>query len=408
MHIRRIISIFFVFIYLLTFSISSAWADPSVVGRAAVLIDSKSGKILYAKNADEPLPPASTTKIVTAIITLENCKLSDMVTAQKDATIVEPSAIGLKEGERISVENHLWALLLKSANDSAVALADHVSGSVGEFAEFMNSRARDWGATNSNFTNPNGLPDPNHYSTARDLAYIAKHAMENPEFRKFVATKVKVIPRDDDTAIKWLQNHNKMLWQYEGASGIKTGYTKAAKQCLVTSAEKNGQELIAVVLGSEGTNIWSDGKTLLDYGFNNYVTYKHKDANIELQSVEVIKGTEMVSLVTQEPFFYTLSKGEPDTLTEKVVVNTDLTAPIKKGQVLGKLLFLLKGEEIGFVNLVAGNDVAVKSLPIPVGSNSVNPLLAAGILLMIFVIWNIRRRRRRRRKTRVWINRVIR
>lgn len=406
MQIRRIILIVVTFIYTITNFTLPAWAEPNIVGRAAVLIDSKSGKILYAKNADQTMAPASTTKILTAIITLEKCKLTDIVTASKDATEVEPSAIGLKEGEKITVENLLYSLMLKSANDAAVALASHISGSVSNFSELMNSRAKAWGATNSHFANPNGLPDPNHYTTARDLAVIARHAMENPEFRKIVSTKVKVIPRADDTAVKWLQNHNKMLWRYKGTIGIKTGYTKEAKQCLVVSAEKNGHELIAVILGSEGSNIWADGQSLLDYGFNNYVTYKQKDANIAVQSVEVKKGTDKVSLITQKSFFYTLPKGGQDTLTEKAVINTNITAPVKKGQVLGRLFFVSKGKEIGYVNLVAGNDVSVRTFSIPGSSESVDPLLVGMLLLAIFLIWNIRKRKRR--KKRVWISRAIR
>lgn len=407
MHIRRTILNLVAFIYIITCSTSSAWAEPNVVGRAAVLIDSKSGKILYAKNADEPLPPASTTKILTAALVLQNCKLTDIVTARQDATLVEPSAIGLKEGEKITVENLLYAMLLKSANDAAIAFADHISGSVSKFTELMNSRARSMGATNSHFTNPNGLPDPNHYTTAHDLAVIAKYAMEIPEFKEIVSAKVKVIPRTDDSAVKWLQNHNKMLWRYEGANGIKTGYTKEAKQCLVVSADKNGQELIAVILGSEGSNIWSDGQTLLDYGFDNYVTYKHKDANVAVQSVAVSKGTEKVTLVTQKAFFYTLPKGNQGSLTEKAVVNSEITAPVKKGQVLGKLFFFLKGKEIGFVNLVAENDAAVRSFSFNGGgSESFNPLLAGGLLLGLFMIWKVRKRKRRKR--RVWLNRAIR
>lgn len=406
MHIHKTILSLVVFIYIITCSTSPAWAEPNVVGRAAVLIDSKSGKILFTKNADEPLPPASTTKILTAVIALQNCKLTDIVTARQDATLVEPSAIGLKEGEKITVENLLYAMMLKSANDAAVAFADHISGSVDNFAELMNSRAKSLGATNSHFANPNGLPDPNHYTTAHDLAVIAKYAMEIPEFRNIVSAKVKVIPRTDDSAVKWLQNHNKMLWRYKGANGIKTGYTREAKQCLVVSAEKNGQELIAVVLGSEGSNIWSDGRTLLDYGFNNYVTYKHKDANAAVQSVALSKGAENVSLITQKAFFYTLPKGNQGSLTEKAVVNTEITAPVKKGQVLGKLFFFLEGKQIGFVNLVAGNDVAARSFSINGGIDSVNPLFPVGLLAGIFLIWKIRKRKKRKR--RVWLNRAIR
>lgn len=406
MPIRRIILILVTIIYIAMCSGSPAWAEPSVVGRAAVLIDSDSGKILYAKNANEPMPPASTTKIITGIIALENSQLTDVVTSGKNPTLVEPSAIGLKEGEKMTMENLLYSLLLKSANDAAIAIAEHISGSVGGFADLMNSSVKAWGATNTHFVNPNGLPEANHYSTAHDLAVATRHAMENPKFRQIVATKVKTIPRTDDSAIKWLQNHNKMLWRYDGADGVKTGYTKEAKQCLVVSAEKNGQRLIAVILGSEGSNIWSDGKTLLDYGFNNFETYKHKEAHVNVTSVPVKKGTENVSLVTEKIFFYTWPKDGRGQVTETPVVNQDITAPIKKGQVLGSLKFISQGKEIGSVNLIAGNDVAVKNFSLPGDNKSVKPWLFAGLLLGLFFTWNIRRCRRR--KKRVWRHRAIR
>ncbi len=393
---------------LFIYSLPSAWAGPQVSAKAAVLINSDSGQIVYGKNENVPLPPASTTKILTAIIALEKSKLTDVVTAGKKPSLVEPSAIGLSEGETISMENLLYSLLVKSANDAAVAIAEHISGSVPEFAELMNRTARDLGATNSNFVNPHGLPDPNHYTTAHDLAVIARYAMKNPEFRKIVSTKVKVIPREDDSAIKWLQNHNKMLWRYDGANGIKTGYTREARQCLVASASRDGQEFIAVVLGAEGSNVWTDAQNLLDYGFNNFTTFKHKSANSPVQTVSVKQGEKSVTLVTRQDFFYTLPKGEKGTkmINEEVVIENNIAAPVKKGQVLGQVKFIISGEEIGAVDLVAQEDVAVKRTVLKNAASSLNPLLAGVLVIGVFVAWNVRRRRRKlRRKNRIWLHR---
>ncbi|MHB9094278.1 MAG: D-alanyl-D-alanine carboxypeptidase family protein [Eubacteriales bacterium] len=403
MLIRRTILSLVILVYLVTSSIPMALAGPQIVGQAAVLIDSKSGKIVYAKNENTPMAPASTTKILTAILALEKCKPTDSVSAGKNATVVEPSAIGLKEGETITMENLLYSLMLKSANDAAIAIAEHVSGSVREFSALMNRKIREWGATNSNFINPNGLPDPNHYTTAHDLAIIAKHAMENQEFRNIVATKVKTIPRTDDTAIKWLQNHNKLLWRYDGANGIKTGYTKEAKQCLVASADRGGQEFIAVILSSEGTNVWSDAETLLNYGFTAFSTYKQKDANTLVRTVKVKKGTRDLALVTDKDFYYTLPKGQNRAVSEVVEINSEIKAPITKGQLLGKVKFVQQGEALGAVNLVAQNDVPAKRITIKGKTFPTTSILAAVLVLVSFIAW--KGRKRKRRKSRLWINR---
>lgn len=391
----------------ITYSLSPAFAEPEIQGKAAALIDSKSGEILFGKNENTPLPPASTTKIMTAILAVEKTKPSDIVTSGKNPSLIPPSSIGLKEGEKISMENLLYALLVKSANDSAVAIAEHVSGSVPEFAKLMNARAKLWGATNTNFVNPNGLPDPNHYTTARDLAMIAKHVMENSYIRQIVATKYKVIEREDDSAVKWLPNHNKMLWRYEGANGVKTGYTKEAKQCLVSSAVRGDQEFIAVVLGAQGSNVWTDSANLLDYGFNNFETIKHKPANQTVRTVPVKRGVSDAVLVTAKDFYYTVSKGKNLTVTEKIELNKDITAPVKKGQVLGRLVFSTPEKELGYVNLIAQS--TIPAMPV-FGTElmkgfSVNPVVLAGALFVLYILWNIRRRRRRRRRNRWWPDR---
>lgn len=389
-------------------STSLAFADElQINGKGAALIDSKSGQILYGKNENTPLPPASTTKIITAYLALERSKPSDIVKVGKNPTLCEPSSIGLKEGETMSLENLLYAMLIKSANDAAVAIAEYISGTVPEFAKLMNAKAREWGATNTNFVNPNGWPNPNHYTTAHDLALIAKHVMENSFIRKIVATKYKEIPRSDDKAVKWLPNHNKMLWRYEGANGVKTGYTKEAKQCLVASAARGDQEFIAVVLGSQGSNVWTDATKLLDYGFNNFNTFKYKNANQLVKQVSVKNGVSDVGLVTQKDFYYTLKKGESTNVTEKIEINQNTTAPVKKGQVLGRLKFYNNGAELGFVNLVAQADVQ-KSVFAQTDYNNfpLNPLVAGAAFLSLFVVWNIIKSKKRRlgRRKRNWYN----
>lgn len=386
-------------------SVSSVYAEPQIQGKAAALIDPKSGEIIYGKNENEPLPPASLTKLITAILAVERTKLSDVVTVGKNPPLIPPSSIGLKEGERITVENLLYALLIKSANDTAVAIAEYISGSAPEFANLMNKRAKELGATNTHFVTPNGLHDPNHYSTAHDLALIAKHAMENPLIRNIVAVKNKQIPREDDTAVKWLPNHNKMLWRYEGANGVKTGYTKEAKQCLVSSAQRGDQEFIAVVLGSQGNNIWTDSENLLDYGFDNFVTVKQKDANLLIKKMPVKRGAVDLQLITEKDFYYTQRKGDAAPVTEKIEINKEISAPIKKGQVLGRINFSTPQKNLGFVNLVALEAVPEQTFFSPgAGISVISPELVVVILLVFFILWNIRKPRKRyRRKTR-WLH----
>lgn len=406
MFLRKIgLSIVLIFC-LLTNSISFAYGDELPLnGKAAALIDSKSGTIIYGHNENMPLPPASTTKILTAILAVEKSKPTDIVTVGKNPTLCEPTILGLREGEKMSMEDLLYALLIRSANDTAVAIAEHIAGSVPEFAKLMNERAKEWGATNSNFVNPNGWPDPNHHSSAHDLALIAKHVMENDYIRTIVATRNKTIHRENDDDIKLLLNHNKILTLYEGANGVKTGYTTEAKQCLVASAVRGDQEFIAVVLGAQGSNVWSDASTLLDYGFKNFDTYKYKNANELVKTITVADGTGPVKLVTEKDFYYTLKKGETANVTEQIELNQSLAAPVKKGQVMGKLKFMSQSKELGSVNLIAQNDVE-RSVLIPdaVTKSPINPLLAASILLGIFVLWNLSKRKKYkyRRRKRNW------
>ena len=217
-------------------------AEPELVGEAAALIDSRNEQLLFEKNSNKRMYPASTTKILTAIIALERGNLEDIVSIPRVACNIEGSAIGLQEEEKITLEDLLYALMLNSGNDTAVAIACHIGGSVEEFARMMNELAVRIGAENSNFKNPNGLPDPDHYTTARDMALIAHYAMQNPEFRKIVSTRSATIQRGVPDAQIYLENSNKLLWNYDGTIGIKTGYTNDARQCLVSAAARQDRK----------------------------------------------------------------------------------------------------------------------------------------------------------------------
>lgn len=238
-------------------------------------MDAKTGKILYQKNADIPLPPASTTKVLTAILTLESQKQShDRLTVSKAATRVPASKLYLKPGQTLSIEDLLYGVLLASANDASVVLAEGIGGSVEKFAEIMTKKAHDLGATNTRFSNPHGLTAADHYSTARDLALIFRYAMKNPTFRQIVHTKMSSVrslspgKKSARTRRISVRNHNRLLWNYDGAIGGKTGYTFAAQKCYVGAVERNGVTLIVSLLGSR--DLWGDTKRLLEYGFDNY------------------------------------------------------------------------------------------------------------------------------------------
>ena len=254
------------------------WAfspDDDLSARALLLMDAKTGKILYQKNAHVPLPPASTTKVLTAVLALESQKRSsDRLIVSKAATRVPASKLYLKPGQTVSIEDLLYGVLLASANDASVVLAEGIGGSVERFAEIMTKKAHDLGAINTHFSNPHGLTAADHYSTAHDLALIFRYAMKNPTFRQIVHTKMSSVrslspgKKSARTRLISVRNHNRLLWNYDGALGGKTGYTFAAQKCYVGAVERNGVTLIVSLLGSR--DLWGDTKRLLEYGFDNY------------------------------------------------------------------------------------------------------------------------------------------
>ena len=335
----------------------AAASTATVSGECACLYLPQIDAFLYQKNADRRHPMASTTKIMTALVILEECDPYEEVMVSSDAVGVEGSSIYLKCGERHTVENLLYALLLASANDAAAALAVHAAGSIDAFADLMNEKAASLSLADTHFTNPHGLYDEEHYTTAYDLARITAAAMEDPTFCRIVATKSKVITTEDGETTRTLQNHNKLLRAYEDCVGVKTGFTKLSGRCLVSAAERNGMRLVAVTL--DAPDDWRDHATLLDYGFSLYEGYV-LDAGREITfDVPVINGErESVTLSAKNSVSIVLPKGAQEpTLT--VEINRFAVAPVRKGQVLGLARYTNgEGKTVALIPLLANEGVA--------------------------------------------------
>lgn len=251
-----------------TIGLPAYGADIKIAGRAAVLMEIRAGKILWQRNQDQLLAPASTTKILTALVALDRSKLDDVVKVPREATLATGGTVHLHAGEQLSVEQLLYGMLLGSANDAAIALAIHTGGSVAKFVDLMNGEARHLGAKRSNFHNPTGLPQKGHVTTARELAMITRAALANPRFRRIVASKKQAWK-----SAKWqgeLKNSNVLLETYRGAIGVKTGQTSEAGFCLVAAAARGEESFVAVILKSTEKSGWQDARNLLDHGFKNY------------------------------------------------------------------------------------------------------------------------------------------
>lgn len=343
----------------LTVSASAQEPSPDIMAKSAIIIEAQTGKILYEKNAYEKRPPASTTKMMTLIIALEKANLADIVTTSEQASQTEGSTLWLSPGEKMKMLDLLYGMILVSGNDATVAVAEHISGSVAKFAELMNEKAAALGAKDTHFTNPNGLPDDQHYSTAYDLALIAANGYKNPTFANIVSTINRKMPWAGKNQERDLYNENKLLWQYEGGNGVKTGYTDAAGRCLVSAANRNGVQLIAVVLDSD--YMWTDSYKLLDYGFTRVSPHTLIKQGDIYKTAYVREGkTDKVALASAGDVVIAALAGERDKFT--TVVETDkVTAPVYTGQKLGKVKVLYEGKEVAGTDLVAVGEVERKS-----------------------------------------------
>ncbi|MEK0314177.1 D-alanyl-D-alanine carboxypeptidase family protein [Cohnella sp. 56] len=315
-------------------------AKPSTHAKAAALIDVTSGRLLYSSHGDEPMLIASTTKIMTAIIAIEQGDLDSLVTVSSRAAGKEGSSIYLKAGEKMKLKDMLYGLMLRSGNDAAVAVAEHVGGSLEGFVYLMNAKAEEIGMTHSHFANPSGLDQKGHYASADDMARLAAYALHNKTFREIVSTKVKTAPNPAESwDYRWI-NKNKMLNMYEGADGVKTGYTKQALRTLVSSATRDGRQLAAVTL-NDGDD-WNDHAKLLDYGFTAY------PLQTLIAAGESIKGYPFAAA---SAFSYPLAAGERDKLrTELMLYGVD-TVDYNLGY-RGRLVYWLADKRIGAVELL--------------------------------------------------------
>lgn len=355
--------IIFIFIFLIQFIIfsSPSYADSSSLKTycpSCILIEANTGKILYEKNSDKISFPASTTKIMTAILTVENCRLDEIATVSHNAVYSIPydyTHASLKEGEELTVEQLLYALMLPSANDAAIVLAEHISGSVEEFSNLMNKRAEELGCKNTHFVNPNGIHNKNHTSTAYDLALMGKFAMQNSTIRKIVSTKQFSLPATNkySKTDRIFNNTNDLLlssskYYYEGTTGVKTGYTGEAGNCIVASAKKNGFEVILVVLGGNSTSNgqserYLDCKTLFDYAFENYSLTTINEKNSVLKQISVAgatKETQNLNVLVKDKIEVFANKNiDLSTLEPEITFNDNLRAPISANSTIGKITY---------------------------------------------------------------------
>ena len=342
---------------------------------SVLLMDEKTGKILYSKDAFNRMYPASTTKLMTAILTLENCKLTDIATVSHNAIYSIPigySHASLKEGEQLTIEQLLNVLLIPSANDAAVVLAEHIAGSEEKFADMMNKKAEELGCLDTHFVNPNGIHKENHYSTAYDLALIGRYAMQFDDIMRIAKISQYTLPKTNKynktdrtfNATNALINKNENYY-YEYATGLKTGYTDKAGSCIVSTAEKNGIKLIEVILGSNSvTDRYKDCIKLFDYGFENYSYKNLVTANSIIDTIEIkdaTKETKSLNILAKDNINILL-KNNIDTynLEPKIKLNENLVAPISQNDVVGSISYEINGETYS-TDLIAEHSVVASN-----------------------------------------------
>ena len=400
-------------VFLLIFNIQSfSFADEiKLNSEAAILVEISTGRILYEKNSTKKMYPASTTKILTAILVIENCKLDEIVTVRESALSHIPNGYvtcNLQIGEQLSVNDLLYALMIPSANDAAYVLAEYVAGSIDEFSTMMNDKARELGCKTTHFVNPNGIHDDSHYSTAYDLYLIADYAMKNDTFRKLVATTEYTLPAteqypNEDRILKTtneLLNENSRKYYYKNAIGIKTGYTSKAGNCLVASSSRDGLEFIAVVLNggttNEGLNSrYIDSKKLFEYAYDNFTLTKIIEKGSIVQSLEIENGTKEtknLDLVIDKTITVVNNKSiDMNNVIPEITLKDTLEAPILAGEKIGTVKY--KVEDIEYsANLLAKTTVEKIDY-------SIYLIIAGAILLVIaFSMIKSSRKKQKRKK----------
>lgn len=402
--IKRVL-FYILIIFSFSVNFNSVYATPSVLSESAVLIDANSGTILAQKNADKKMYPASLTKIMTAILAIEMGELTDVITVDDDTPHeIYGSHIALEEGEILTLKDLLHALMLPSANDAASTIAKHYGGSLDGFVKLMNQKAKDLGAFNTNFNNPHGLHDLNHYSTAADMALITQYAMKNETFKKIVATtKYEIQTTNKKDEPRYFTTLNKLLFNtgynqilvdgvyispyYEYATGAKTGYTPEAGNCLVATATKDGTELIAVTMKGISLEMYQDVHNLFNYGFKEYENAILINKDTYIKNVKITNGdSKEISIITENDLTALVEKDSLGDIKSNVIMD-DITLPIEKNAVVGKIEYTLNNEVIGVVNLIS--PISVKSTAVESQGSIFLPIVKFIGLLILFAVVSI-------------------
>lgn len=349
------------FALLLTAAVQAA--VPKLNCRAAVLMDAKTGQVLFEKDMHKRSAPASTTKILTAIIAIESGRLDEVVRVSSRAAGTGGSSMNLYAGQTLTLRELVTGLMLRSGNDAAVAIAEHLAGSVEAFAAMMNKRAQEIGAVNSHFVNPHGLTAPGHFSTAFDLAWLARFALSNPVFAQIVNTKettIEWLDRSGRERDRNLRNTNKLLWMLEEADGVKTGTTSEAGPCLVASATRGNQRLITVVLHDHAR--WYNSMMLLKHGFDSYDLFEYADEGDVLAAIPVESGqADMADAVVATPAALVVAAADYPYVSVELDLPEKIKAPVYQGQKIGEIIFYVHDKAVKTVDVIASKDIAERT-----------------------------------------------
>lgn len=413
---KKCISIIIVIILLSTYSFSFA-QELNLDAESAILMDYDTLEILYEKNSHLKLYPASTTKTMTAILAIELGNLNDVITVDEEVIhLTKGSHIALDYDEEMTLEDLLHALLIQSANDAALAIGKHISGSVEGFIKLMNEKAVELGALNTNFVNPNGLHNEEHVSTAYDLALIGKYAMENELFRSIVIKPTYVIgPTNKKTESRTLRSTNMFILgneniNYEGRTipikldgvlGGKTGYTPQAQNCLITVTEKDNRRFLTVVLKANGKEVYADTHRLINYGLDNFQNALLGHANEFMGNFELQDATlPFVAGVLDKDFSYPILKENINKIEKKTIINQDLSLPLSIGTILGRSEYYLNGKLLGSSNIISTAEV--NQIPKPTLTKIIFQHWYIGVfaLLIAIRIMSLSTKRKRRVKRR--------
>lgn len=413
MKIKKLIPcIIVLFISSLTIFSNCCFAESiQLYSESAILIEKDTGKILYSKDENKKMYPASTTKVLTAILAIENLSLDDKLTASYEALMSIPSGYSnaaIQVGEALSVKELLEVFLVHSANEAGFILAENISGSFSDFADLMNKKATEIGCKNTHFTNPSGLHDENHYTTAYDLALIARYCMNNETFRSFVSMTSCTVAATDKYEERYFRNTNEMLnsksqYYNENVIGIKTGYTSQAQNCLIAGFQKNGIELISVVLGAPGyvtenrvSGKYTDTQTLFDYGIENFGYKNILKSGQFVTRVEVKnadKDSKMLNLVAENSIDVFTNNTTNLIVNPKIEINENLTAPVTANSIVGKVTYNIDGETYT-TYLLAKNDVTANKH----FENILKIIFALIILFIVFELMYSKKTKKKKKK----------